>query len=213
MSCPSRAFLAAEFAILFVILPVMLSIHPTRLNVVLGLYLVAAYAATILHLTPEFSWRDAWGGIALTQRDCLAIALRFLLSSLTIVLVINLFMPAHLFSFPLQRPGLWLLVMVLYPFLSALPQELVFRTFFFQRYSALFRRPLMIAIASGVAFGFMHIVFHNAVSPLLSAIGGLFFSTSFMTHKSLKKVTLEHAVYGNMVFSAGLGLYFIVTSP
>ncbi|MDE2029057.1 MAG: hypothetical protein KGI97_00670 [Alphaproteobacteria bacterium] len=63
------------------------------------------------------------------------------------------------------------------------------------------------------AFGFVHIVFHNPVSPLLALICGFFLAGSYMRHASLKKAAIEHALYGDMVFTAGLGVYFLVGHP
>ena len=47
---------------------------------------------------------------------------------------------------PRQRPGLRLLVLLLYPLLSVYPQELLYRTFFFQRYGALCRSSWLLGL-------------------------------------------------------------------
>ena len=39
---------------------------------------------------------------------------------------------------PRRATGLWLAILALYPLLSALPQELIFRVLFFRRYGRLF---------------------------------------------------------------------------
>ena len=46
--------------------------------------------------------------------------------------------PQQALSLPRRATGLWLAIMALYPLLSALPQELLFRPLFFRRYGALF---------------------------------------------------------------------------
>ena len=209
---PSRLFLAFEYAVLFLLTPALLYLHPTRLNVHGTLWLVTAYAAAILHHTPGFSWRMAWQGNPLTSRDFKLIAVRFVLSTIGIVFLTTLLQPDRLLSFPLQRPGFWLIVMLLYPLLSALPQELVFRSFFFHRYQALFPHKAAMLAATAFVFGFIHIVFHNPVSPLLSLVCGFFIGGSYFAHRSLKRAALEHALYGDMVFTVGLGLYFLVGS-
>jgi membrane protease YdiL (CAAX protease family) len=174
------------------------------------MWLLACYAAFILHKTPGFSWRAAWRGESWTSREVRLVIIRFLVSTLGIVLLTLLIEPEHFFSFPTQRPFFWFLVMILYPLLSALPQELVFRTFFFRRYATLFPQDGMMLTASAFVFGFIHIVFHNPVSPLLSLLCGFFLAGSYFAHKSLKRAALEHALYGDMVFTVGLGYYFLV---
>lgn len=104
----------------------------------------------------------------------------------------------------------WLIVMVLYPILSVIPQEFMFRSFFFRRYRSLFFNEWLLIAVSAFSFGFVHIVFHNWMSPILAGIGGLFFSLSYRIHHSLKWAVVEHSFYGCMIFTAGIGFYFLV---
>ena len=59
-----------------------------------------------------------------------------------------------------------------------------------------------------IIFAYVHIIFINPVAPLLTLIGGYFFTSTYAKHKSLALVTIEHALYGNMLFTLGLGWYF-----
>jgi len=210
LKSPPRWFLIFEWSLLFVATPLLLFDEPTRLKVHAGLWLVCLYALWLLSRDPDFSWKDAWRGRALTRRELKGIAARFAVSTVGIILLTMLLNPERLFSFPLQRPGFWLIVMLLYPILSALPQELIFRTFFFRRYRPLFTADWAMALASSFAFGFVHIVFHNPVSPILSFVCGFFLCSSTLAHRSLKRAAIEHAIYGDMVFTIGLGLYFVI---
>lgn len=98
--------------------------------------------------------------------------------------------------------------MALYPFLSALPQELIFRVFFFHRLQPLFRKPGLLAAASAVSFAWLHGIFDNGVAPLVSLAGGLLFARSDLRTASLGAVSLEHALYGNLLFTLGWGVHF-----
>jgi len=207
---PSKVFLALECACLFVALPVLIFLHTTRWNVPLALWGVTAYAVVILNKTTDFSWRRAWAGSSLKPYDFWVITSRFVISSIGVVFLAEWIEPDFLFNLPHQKPLFWLLIMALYPLLSALPQEIVFRTFFMRRYAPLFSRNGEMLAAAGFAFGFIHIVFHNPISPLLSFICGFFLSSSYAVHQSLKRATIEHGFYGDMVFTVGLGYYFIV---
>ena len=207
---PTRRFLFLEAFTLFILTPSLLWLQPTRLNVHGGLWLVTLYAIALLRKMPDFSWRAAWQGILWTRRDLGFVLARFAVSTAGIILLTLLIKPDRFLMFPTQRPVLWIVVMVLYPLLSALPQELVFRTFFFRRYAPLFRNKAWMMAVSAFVFGYIHIVFHNPVSPLLSFICGFFLSASYAAHQSLKKAAIEHALYGDMVFTVGLGYYFLV---
>jgi membrane protease YdiL (CAAX protease family) len=97
---------------------------------------------------------------------------------------------------------------MLYPFLSALPQELIYRVFFFHRYQSLFGSEHRLIWASVLTFAFLHIIFGNLVAPLLTLPGGYLFARTYVRTGSLSAVAIEHAAYGNIVFTVGLGAYF-----
>lgn len=120
--------------------------------------------------------------------------------------------PELLFRFPRTQPRLWALVMILYPLLSVLPQEILFRTFFMQRYRTLFGDGLLMLIVNAFAFAWAHAFFLNWIAPLLSLGGGILLAQTYRTHRSLRLVCLEHALYGQLVFTVGIGWYFYTGS-
>ncbi len=126
-----------------------------------------------------------------------------------IVMVVTLMVvPEWFFSFPRERPSLWILVMVLYPVLSVWPQEMIYRAFIYRRYSPLFGTGAGYIFASALAFGYMHIIFVNAISVALSAAGGFLFAGNYARNRSLALVSVEHALYGCLIFTVGLGRFF-----
>ena len=66
-----------------------------------------------------------------------------------------------LFFFPRERPFLWLLVLLLYPLVSALAQEVIFRVFLFHRYRSLFPDPRLMMLVSASAFALAHLELGN----------------------------------------------------
>ncbi|WP_216903138.1 CPBP family intramembrane glutamic endopeptidase [Nocardia alni] len=114
----------------------------------------------------------------------------------------------HLFELPRRAPWLWAAVMVLYPVLSVYPQELIYRSFLFHRYAPVFGDGLGLVAASAAAFGYVHIVFGSWISVVLSGAGGWIFALRYLQTDSLFTASAEHAVYGMMVFTVGLGQYF-----
>lgn len=136
------------------------------------------------------------------------VLLRFAILAPLLTLVVFLFDRAQFLDLPLHRPLLWALIMVLYPALSVVPQELIYRRFLFARYAALFPgKPALIA-ASAVAFGFAHVIFLNPWAVLLAGIGGALFASTYALTTSLRACSIEHALYGCLVFTIGLGRFF-----
>ncbi len=109
---------------------------------------------------------------------------------------------------PLERTTLWLFIMVAYPVFSVWPQEVVYRAFFHHRYASILPGVLPRILLSALVFGFMHVVFLNWLAPAMTLLGGLLFAWTFERSRSLLAVTIEHALWGCLVFTIGIGWYF-----
>lgn len=204
----SKPFIAAELLLLVIGLPAAI-IEFDLIRHMLGILWVAAVYCLVIHrITTGERLRDVWKFREIT-RDSAKPMLRMLgLAILFLGAATAFLLPERLFSFVLERPALWAMVMLLYPLLSVLPQEIIFRLFFFERYKPFFASGTTMVVASGLAFGFAHIIFLNWVAPLLTALGGLIFALTYSRRRSLALVSLEHALYGNFIFTIGLGIYF-----
>ncbi|MEC3953773.1 CPBP family intramembrane glutamic endopeptidase [Nocardia sp. CDC153] len=113
-----------------------------------------------------------------------------------------------LFDLPRRNPLIWLAVMVLYPVLSVYPQELIFRSFLFHRYKPVFGEGPGMVAASAAAFGYVHILFGSWFSVAASGVGGWLFAARYLRTRSLFTASVEHAAYGMLIFTIGLGRYF-----
>lgn len=122
--------------------------------------------------------------------------------------LIWLLKPEILFQLPREKPALWAVIMVAYPILSVYPQGLIYRVFFFHRYREVFKHPAAMIFMAAFLFGFMHIIFLNPVAPVLTFIGGLLFSWTYHRTQSAILASVEHAIYGQLMFTVGLGSYF-----
>lgn len=126
-----------------------------------------------------------------------------------ITLWVALEIPHRFMGLPQRAPAVWLAVMILYPLLSVVPQELIYRTFFFHRYGPLFGDARWMAIAvNGALFGFAHIIFGSYVSIALTTLLGWLVAWRYDGTRSFWAVWLEHSLYGCLVFTIGLGHYF-----
>lgn len=136
------------------------------------------------------------------------VLVRFALLGGALATVVACVQPEVLLRFPRERPLLFALVVVGYPVLSVLPQEIAFRLWFRHRYACLVGTRTGFVAASAAAFGFAHIVFWSWQAVALTAVGGALFAATFRRTGSLGLVSLEHALYGVLVFTLGLGEHF-----
>ena len=206
---PSRPLLTTEFILLFALGPVALYLFATTRMIIYGLLLATtAYAVVQAWRTPGFSWTYLWQGEGWSAEERKRATLVFLLCAAGLTATTLLIAPDRLFEFPLHRTGLWAMVMLLYPILSVLPQEMIFRSFFMTRYEELFPNRWVLIGMSGLCFGLSHLILNNWIAPTFSTVGGMIFAYGFDRHRSLKWATIEHAVYGCFVFTIGIGWLF-----
>ena len=101
----------------------------------------------------------------------------------------------------------WLLLLLLYPLLSVVPQELIFRTYFFHRYKRIMPKKSLRIVISATVFALAHIVYANWVAVLLAFIGGLLFSFTYAQSRSTFVCVIEHSLWGLWMFTLGIGQY------
>jgi membrane protease YdiL (CAAX protease family) len=117
--------------------------------------------------------------------------------------------PERLFILVRERPQLWAAIMLFYPLLSVYPQEMLFRAFFFRRYGPLFGSERAAVVANALVFGWAHVFFPSPVIAVaLTIVGGWLFAATYRRTGSLRLAWLEHALYGNLIFTVGLGEFF-----
>ena len=193
--------------VLFVVCPLGFLFSPFRIPKIPALLLMTLLCLALLLRDKGFSRKALW------HREPLRgyiknILFRAAFVGPALLMMVWFIDPDTLFNFPRTRPALWAIVMVLYPLLSAYPQELIYRFFFFRRYRSLFKTESRMIWASTLAFAFLHIIFLNPLAVLLTIPGGYLLSTTYIRTQSLLVASIEHAVYGNLVFTIGLGFYF-----
>jgi uncharacterized protein len=204
---PSRR-LALEFILIFIVAPFVLALLKPRGMIYWILWIAAFTSCYVLEKRYGWKWRDDWNWRAIDRRMLAAMFRWFAPLALALFIFALVTIPDRLFSLPLERPRTWLMVMVWYPLLSVVPQEVIFRSLIFRRYATVFTSPRAMIAASAIAFGWMHIVLMNWVAVLFSAAGGVLFAYTYHKTRSLAAVWLEHALYGCFIFTLGMGYYF-----
>lgn len=135
--------------------------------------------------------------------------LLFVPLALLICLLVYLWLPQVFFTLPQHNQSLWLLTLAVYPLVSVLPQELVFRTFFFHRYKGILPSKACRLGLSTASFALAHAAYGNWPAVLLSAFGGLLFGYRYLQTRSTLIVALEHSIWGMFLFTVGLGVYLM----
>jgi len=199
--------LVIEFLIIYFLIPlIVISINfffsEQKIFVFLPLFLVFFLSLYLLKKTSSFSFNSFkkkidWNFFFLTS-------LFFLISGFfyTIILDSNL-----LFNLPKNYFFLWVAVMLVYPFFSVLPQEIIFRVLFFERYSCLFKNQFLYLILNSIIFAYIHLVFQNFHAFFITLITSPIFAYAYI-NKSFKTCFLTHTIGGQLVFTYGLGKYF-----
>ncbi|MDR8391511.1 CPBP family glutamic-type intramembrane protease [Aliifodinibius sp. S!AR15-10] len=203
----NRYYLFAEFLVLFIGLPLAFYFDLVSIPKIAGLLAVSLFTVLVLWFDKRHDFSKLFSlpdGNASVQK----LLLKSLAVALTITGLVLLLNPDELFIFPRQQPLVWMIVMLLYPLLSALPQELIYRAFFFERYDKLFPSEQLLGIASAIAFSALHIIYDNWWAVGLSLVGGFIFVQTYRKSRSLYWVSVEHAIYGCLVFTIGMGHFF-----
>lgn len=202
-----RAWLAVEYALLFFGLVTLYAVYLRGTSPIPLLVLLAGVALVHLLRSPGFDRRALWraGALPGVWRPIIGL---WVLTALGLAAAVAVLRPEQLLNFPRSQPGLWVLVMLLYPLLSVYPQELIFRAWLFHRYAPVFGSRNGLVAASAAAFGFVHIAFGNWIAVVLSLAGGAIFATRYLRTRSLLTASVEHALYGMLIFTVGLGEFF-----
>ena len=194
--------------VLFVILPLLFLAlgNPALRFIIPALLVVSAWCVASFSKDSRAALLD-FGPV---KKHGARIARRFVVGGLAFTAFTYALAPDYFLVLPRHNPRLWLLILVLYPLLSVYPQEVIYRAYFFQHAARILpgvRVPWLLALNVAI-FGFAHIIFGNLWAPILSAAGGLLFATTYLKSRSLICAAFEHALWGNLIFTIGLGPLF-----
>lgn len=202
LECVTLFFLVPTF---YIAMPAMgLGAYQPSVFPALGLAMVVCLAIFFLHRIPA---RSDVVRIP-RRRDLARVVLLFEVLALPIGVVVLALMPESFLYLPREIPGLWLVIMIFYPMVSVLPQEFLYRRFFFRRYEEALGSSWMTISLSALLFGYVHLLFGSWVSVAMTAVGGALFAWTYHRTRSLLACSVEHALYGCFVFTIGLGQFF-----
>jgi len=192
-----------ELLLLFVLLPVSFLFSypiPVKIGITIigfGYILIHLKKSGLLklRLPDKTFWKPFW------RETMIKLTIVVLVTSLYVFWIA----PDKLFSVMIKKPDLWVGVLFVYTFLSVWPQEIIYRTFFYDRYQSLVKNKHLFIFINAILFSLAHIFLRSFLVQLLTFIGGLLFAFTYQKTKSTALVSIEHAIYGNWLFTVGMG--------
>jgi membrane protease YdiL (CAAX protease family) len=204
-----RDILRIECAVLFFIMPFTLYWFRHLLAFKLMPVLLLLALGCIIYLISDKTFDRS---VLWNTRDFLShikqILMAFMCFSIFLGLFTYLVYEDRFFVFPIDKPNAALIFMLMYPLLGALPQEIIFKCFFFHRYRSVFPGPLSLIILNGLSFGLFHLWYANIIAPIFSIFAGMILAYRYLKTKSLLAISIEHSLMGIFLYIVGLGWFF-----
>ncbi len=199
-------WLWVEFLCLFLAAPVVLAVFLPPSAMLPALFVATTLGMVLLHCTPGFHWRDLARGWSKIDWQVVAVfAIATTVVSVGILMAVS---PGRWLIVYRMNPWLWLAIMMLYPFFSALPQEIVFRLLFFRRYGPILPPTRAALVLNAAVFSLAHLLFWNWTVAMMTFAGGLVFAWAYEVRGSFPLAAVLHAVAGNIIFTVGIGALF-----
>ncbi len=199
----STVYKSIELFLIFVLVPVSFTINYSPLiKGVIGLigfiyviFVLLKVEKLKFKIAKNLNWKQFWKTT--------------LFKLLIIIVVTTLFVwltnKTSLFVVLLNKPKLWVFILFVYTFLSVYPQELIYRTFFFERYKGMLKSDNLFLFVNAILFSLAHLLFKNTLVIVLTFLGGLLFALTYKRTSSTLLVSIEHAIYGCWLFTVGMG--------
>lgn len=201
----STPFLILEFIVFYVFIPFIVNKYFEGWYKIIPLVLIAGTFLLLLITDPEFDnrvftrFRKDYAGKS---------AVRILIISLLLIWFTWWIYPNLFLSFPLKNFPNYLITFFLYPVASVFPQEIIYRVYFFHRYESLIPEKYLLMLSNAVIFGLTHFIYANWVAPIATFLVSWVFIYNYYQTKSWLNVSLEHYLYGILMFTIGFGYFF-----
>lgn len=199
----SSVYKLIEFFVAFIVVPLSFVLeYPVLLKMIIGvsgffyiLFVLLRVENNQFKIAKGLNWTLYWKQTLL----------KFLVIVILTTIYVWWFDKTNLFSVVVNKPLLWLAILFIYSVFSVYPQELIFRTFFFQRYETVFKSKALLIFINAIVFSLAHLFFRNTLVLVLTFLGGFLFGFTFYKTKSTLFVTIEHAIYGCWLYTVGMG--------
>ena len=192
-----------ELIVLFVGVPFVLAVClPPR-----ALYPVLTASGVVgiimLHFTRGFRWHELFGAFRWGEILTLGLA-TFLVSSLFCLLIL----PERLWFTLIQAPQVMRWIVIVYPIVQVVPQELVYRALFFERYGNMFSSRKQAIFVNALLFAFGHLMYWHPIVFTASFFGSVIFPHAYFRPRGFIQACALHGIAGTAIFASGLGWLF-----
>lgn len=199
----SVTYKLVEFFILFILLPISFAVpYDIRAKLAIGvigflyvIFILLKVENNKFKISKHINWKRFWKST--------------ILKLVGIALITSCFVwltdKTSLFVVPINKPVLWAVILFIYSAFSVYPQELIYRTLFFQRYEMLFKNKYLFIFLNAIVFSLAHAFFRNPLVHILTFLGGILFALTYSKTRSTLLVSIEHAIYGSWLFTVGMG--------
>ena len=199
----SIPYKSIELFIIFILIPVSFAINYSPwIKLVIGffgfiyvIYVLLKVENLKFKISKQLNWKIFWR----------TTVIKFILIAIITSAFVWITNSVLFFNVMLNKPLKWLIILFIYSFFSVYPQELIYRTFFFKRYSALFKRERLFIFINAILFSLAHILFKSNLVIFLTFFGGILFAITYKKTESTLLVSIEHAIYGCWLFTVGMG--------
>ena len=199
----STIYKLTEFFLIFIVVPVGFALKfPVWIKIAIGvtgflyiIFVLLKLENNKFKIANHLNWKKFW-----TQT-----LIKLLIIAILTTLYIFFVDKENLLIVIRTKPLLWIIILFIYSLFSVYPQELIYRTFFFQRYQSLFKNEILFILINAALFSLAHLFFRNTLVMILTFIGGILFALTFKKTKSTLFVSVEHAIYGCWLFTVGMG--------
>lgn len=201
----SKAFLVLEFVFFYVFLPFLANKYLDGWFKIIPLALMALLFLILLLNDPSFDNRVL---TTFRKKYVMKSAVRMLVVSILLLWFTFWIFPNLFFSYPLEHFNSYLITFFLYPIASVIPQELIYRVYYFHRYETLIPEKYLLMFSNAFIFGLTHFIYGNWVAPIATFLAAWLFIWNYYHTKNIWNVSIEHYFYGILMFTVGFGYFF-----
>lgn len=201
----SHFVMVLEFLLFYVFVPFIADKYLDGWYKIIPLLLIAVTFLAFLLRDPEFD-----NGILyrLNKGHLRRSFPRILIISVLLVWFTFWIFPNLFFQYPMENFRGYVITLFLYPIASVIPQELIYRVYFFHRYRKVVPERYLLMLSNAIIFGLTHLIYDNWVAPLATFLVSWIFIFNYLKSKSLLNVSIEHYFYGLIMFTIGFGFFF-----
>lgn len=195
-----------EILVIFLFMPLFFSLFkkiPPLFLIIIGGF----YALWLLKKDENFDKRSFYK-LPDSKNEYKRVLIQAIFFSIFLYVIVSYFLPDRAFYFLKKDFSLWLSIIMIYGLFAVYPQEILYRAFIFHRYGSIVKNRMMLIHLSAILFAFGHILYLNPITLILSLFGGYLFSYTYAKSGSMVLVSIEHFLYGFLLYTIGLGEYF-----